>query len=155
MTNNLVNNFRYGLTRQAFTSTGDSTGNDISFRFVFRPNDQTHDLSRVTPTHNFRDDVSWIHGRHVFQVRGNHRKINNARIDLANSFDSAITNPSFYAGAGESVSDSFQTYLDDNGLPGDENQGQSLNSISEIQNAGTAIIGRFSEYQSNFSFGTD
>jgi len=155
VTNNLINNFRYGLTRQAFTSTGDSTGNDIRFRFVFQPNSQTHDLSRVTPVHNLRDDLSWIRGKHVFQFGANIRKISNGRVDFANSFDSAITNPSFYAGAGESVSSAFQTYLDDNGLPGDENAGQSLNSISEIQNAGTAIIGRFSEYQSNFSFGKD
>ncbi|HJZ64714.1 MAG TPA: TonB-dependent receptor [Candidatus Acidoferrum sp.] len=155
LTNNLINNFRYGLTREAFTSTGDSTGNDIRFRFVFQPNSQTHDLSRVTPVHNFRDDLSWIHGKHVFQFGTNIRKINNTRVDFSNSFDSAITNPSFYAGAGESVSDTFQQYLDDNGLPGDENVGQALNSISEIQNAGTAIIGRFSEYQANFSFGTD
>ncbi len=41
ISNNLVNNIRYGYTRQAFTSAGDSTGNDISFRFVFAPNSQT------------------------------------------------------------------------------------------------------------------
>jgi len=155
ITSNLINNFRYGLTRQAFTAGGDSTGNDITFRFVFRQNDLTHDVSRVTPVHNFRDDLSWIRGKHVFQFGANIRKINNERVDFANAFDFATTNPSFYAGAGESVSQSFQDYLDANGLPGDENVGQSLNSISEIQNAGTAIIGRFSEYQSNFSFGTD
>ena len=40
ISNNLVNNIRYGYTRQAFTSAGDSTGNDISFRFVFAPNGQ-------------------------------------------------------------------------------------------------------------------
>jgi hypothetical protein len=155
ISNTLVNNFRYGLTRQAFSSKGDSTGNDITFRFVLQPNSLTHDLSRVTPVHNFRDDVSWIHGKHVFQFGANIRKINNERVDFSNSFDFATTNPSFYAGAGESVSSTFQDYLDANGLPGDENAGQSLNSISEIQNAGTAIIGRFSEYQSNFSFGKD
>ncbi|MEJ7700534.1 MAG: hypothetical protein WKF71_12925 [Pyrinomonadaceae bacterium] len=32
-----VNNFRYGLTRQAFTSGGDSNENAISFRFVYSP----------------------------------------------------------------------------------------------------------------------
>ena len=155
LTNGLINNFRYGLTREAFTSTGDSTGNDITFRFVFQPNSLGHDLSRVTPVHNFRDDLSWIHGRHVFTFGANIRKVNNSRIDFSNAFDFATTNPSFYAGAGESVSNNFQAYLDAQGLPGDENVGQSLNSISEIQNAGTAIIGRFSEYQSDFSFGTD
>jgi Carboxypeptidase regulatory-like domain len=150
--NNWVNNFRYGLTRQAFTQGGDSNGNDISFRFVFQPTSQSHTLTRVTPVHNFTDDLSWIHGKHTIQFGANVRKISNARVDFANAFDNAITNPSFYLGAGDHVSNQFQAYLDANGLPGDENAGQSLNSISEVQNAATAAIGRFSQYTANFTF---
>jgi hypothetical protein len=153
--NNVVNNFRYGLTRQAFTQGGDSTGNDVSFRFVFQPNAESHGVSRVTPVHNITDDISWNHRNHTFQFGVNVRKINNARVSFANAFDFATTNPSFYLGAGDHVSNSFQQYLDANSLPGNENIGQSLNSISEIQNAATAIIGRFSEYTANFTFGSD
>jgi hypothetical protein len=50
VTNSLVNNFRYGLTREAFTSQGDSSENDISFRFVFQPTNQSKTLNRITPT---------------------------------------------------------------------------------------------------------
>jgi hypothetical protein len=155
ISNNWVNNFRYGLTRQAFTAGGDSFGNDVWFRFVFQPTDQVHSLSRVTPVHNFRDDLSWIHGKHVFQFGANIRKINNSRITFANAFDNAVTNPSFYAGAGEHVSDDFQNYLDANHLPGDETANQALGSPTEIQNAGTAVIGRLSQYTANFTFGKD
>jgi hypothetical protein len=150
--NNWVNNFRYGLTRQAFTQGGDSNGNDISFRFVFQPNSQSHTLTRVTPVHNFTDDLSWIHGSHAFQFGANIRKINNARVSFANAFDNAITNPSFYLGAGDHVSNQFQNYLTANHLPGDTTAGQSLNSIAEVQNAGTAAVGRFSQYTANFTF---
>ncbi len=150
-----VNNLRYGLTRQAFTEGGDSNGNDISFRFVFQPNSQSHTLTRVTPVHNITDDVSWLHGRHTIQFGANIRKINNSRVSFANAFDNAITNPSFYFGAGDHVSNDFQSYLDANGLPGNENAGQSLNSIADVQNAATAIIGRLSQYTANFSFGKD
>ena len=153
--NNWVNNFRYGLTRQAFTSLGDSNGNDIAFRFVFFPTSQTHPLSRVTPVHNITDDVSWIRGAHTFQFGGNVRIISNQRVSFANAFDNAITNPSFYAGAGDHVSQQFQDYLTANGLPGSETLGQSLNSTSEVQNAGTAAIGRFSQYTADFTFGKD
>lgn len=151
---NWVNNFRYGLTRQAFTQGGDSNGNDISFRFVFQPNGQQHTLTRVTPVHNFTDDLSWIHGSHTIQFGANFRKINNARVSFANAFDNAITNPSFYLGAGDHVSNQFQNYLTANNLPGGQT-GQSLNSIAEVQNAGTAAIGRFSQYTANFTFGKD
>jgi Carboxypeptidase regulatory-like domain len=152
---NWVNSFHYGLTRQAFTSLGDSTGNDVSFRFVFQPTSQTHPLSRVTPVHNFTDDVSWTHGNHAFQFGANILLVRNSRVSYANAFDNAITNPSFYAGAGDHVSQAFQNYLDANGLPGNENVGQSLNSVSEVQNAATAAIGRFSQYTANFTFGKD
>jgi len=167
--NNWVNNLRYGFTRQAFTDGGDSNGNDFTFRFVFQPNGQTHTLSRVTPVHNITDDLSWIHGKHTVQFGVNLRKINNSRVDFANAFDNAVTNPSFYFGAGDHVSSDFQSYLDANGLPGasrpckDKNGvtinpppcDQSLNSIAEVQNAATAIIGRFSQYTANFNFGKD
>ena len=153
--NNWVNSLRYGYTRQGFTQGGDSTGNDISFRFVFQPNGQTHSLSRTTPVHNITDDLSWIHGNHTFQFGVNFRKIGNARVSFANAFDNAITNPSFYLGAGDHVSETFQQYLDDNNLPGSENLGQSLDSTSATQAAATALIGRFSQYTSNFTFNND
>src|SRR5229473_1766287 len=152
--NNWVNNLRYGFTRQAFSQGGDSTGNDISFRFVFQPNGQTHTVSRITPVHNITDDLSWIHGNQTIQFGANFRKIKNARVSFANAFDNAVTNPSFYFGAGDHVNNAFQNYLTTNNLPGGQ-AGQSLNSSAEVQNAATAAIGRFSEYTANFTFNKD
>ncbi len=146
-----VNNFRYGYTRQAFTDGGDSFGNDIDFRFVFTPNGQTHPVSRVTPVHNITDDLSYIRGNHNFQFGVNIRKINNSRISFANAYDVATTNPSFYLGAGDHVSNAFQNYLIANNLPGGRG-GESLDSTAEVQNAATAIIGRLSEYTADFTF---
>jgi hypothetical protein len=153
--NNWVNNFRYGYTRQAFSDVGDSSGNDIAFRFVFQPNGEQHSLSRITPVHNFTDDVSWVHGRHNVQFGANVRRVANTRVSFANAYDFAETNPSFYLGAGSHVSDQFQAYLDAAGLPGNTANGQSLGSDIAVQNAATAIIGRFSEYVANFTFGKD
>ncbi len=152
---NLVNSFRYGYTRQAFSKGGDSSGNDISFRFVFQPTSQTHTQSRVTPVHNITDDLSWIHGKHTIQFGGNVRAITNNRVSFANAFDNAITNPSFYLGGGGHVSTDFQDYLTANNLPGGANAGQSLDSTDAVQSAGTAIIGRFSQYAADFTFNKD
>jgi hypothetical protein len=154
ISNTLVNNMRYGYTRQAFTSSGDSTGNDISFRFVFQPNGQLHDISRVTPVHNITDDVSWTHGKHIFQYGINFRAISNGRVTFANAFDNAVTNPSFYLGAGDHVSSAIQDFLTANSLPGGAN-GLDGGGITGVQNAATAIIGRFSQYTANFTFGKD
>lgn len=150
--NHWVNSFRYGFTRQAFTEGGDSTGNDIDFRFVFQSNGETHPLSRVTPVHNFTDDLSWIKGNHNIQFGVNVRKISNQRVSFASAYDFAETNPSFYLNTGSNIPGDFQAYLDANGLPGDEGAGQSLLSTLQVRNAGTAAIGRFTEMTANFTF---
>ena len=152
--NRWVNNFRYGYTRQAFTQFGDSNGNDLEFRFVFQPTGQQHTLQRITPVHNFTDDISYIRGNHNFQFGTNIRKINNSRISYSAAYDLGLTNPSFYFGGGETESGTFQQYLIDNGLPGGVGA-QSLDSTSEVQNAATALIGRLSEFHANLTYGID
>src|SRR5262249_19014569 len=143
-----------GLTRQAFTQSGDSTGNDIHFRFVFQRNGETHTLERVTPVHNFTDDVSYIRGNHNVQFGTNIRKINNSRISYAAAFDTGLTNPSFYLGGGDTESSTFQDYLVANNLPGGRGD-ESLDSTAQVQNAATALIGRLSEYHANLTYGLD
>ncbi len=149
---NWVNNLRYGYTRQAFTEGGDSFGNDVDFRFVFQPTGEAHGVSRVTPVHNLTDDVSWIRGNHSIQFGTNIRSISNARISYANAYDFATTNPTWYGQAGSNVPGLFQAYLDNNNLPG---AGGNLVSTTEVQNAGTALIGRLSQYNATFTFNKD
>ena len=95
LSNNLINNFRYGLTREAFTNQGDSAENSISFRFVYSPRRFLRTLSRVTPTHNFTDDLSWIKGNHNYQFGTNIRIIRNRRNTFATPLISAVTIASY------------------------------------------------------------
>jgi hypothetical protein len=139
--NNLVNRFVYGFTREAFSSQGDSGDNAISFRFVFSPLLFTRTLSRETPVHNITDDVSWVKGGHTIQFGANVRDVRNNRTSFANSFDNAITNPSFYAGAGTTISNAVRAFTP---LPSGQN--------SVVQNAATAVLGRFTQYTANFIF---
>jgi hypothetical protein len=144
ISNTLVNNFRYGYTREAFSQQGDSSDNAISFRFVFSPLSFSRSLSRKTPVQNFTDDLSWIKGSHTFQFGTNIRIIRNERTSSATAFDNAITNPSFYSGgAGASLSSPVNAFSPISG------------SRSGVQNAVTALIGRFSQYTANFTFARD
>ena len=143
LSDSVVNTFRYGFTREAFSQQGDSAENSISFRFVFSPLQFTRTLTRVTPVHNFTDDVSWVKGNHSFGFGTNIRLISNKRNSLAGSFDSAITNPSFYVGGGASISNPIRAVFPIQG------------SAVGVQNAVTAIIGRFSQYSGNFLFDAD
>ena len=146
--NNWVNNLRYGLTREAFSQIGDHNGNQYSFRFVYdnvTNNPATFTTSRTTPVHNILDDVAWIKNRHTIQMGTNIRLISNNRISNTNAFDFAQTNPSGYQQGGNVVSDAVSNYLAANGLP-------AMVSVSETQNAATALIGRFSGYNANLTY---
>ncbi|MGB7202157.1 MAG: TonB-dependent receptor [Pyrinomonadaceae bacterium] len=140
-----INNFRYGLTRQAFSTQGDSGSNNISFRFVFSPSLYARTLSRVTPVHNFTDDFTWIKGNHTFQFGGNVRIIRNKRITFASAYDQAFTNPSFYDFSGAVVDEQII------------NAGYTIagGSVGSVQAAATALIGRYSDYAGNFTFDLD
>jgi len=145
ISNNMVNNFRYGFTRQAFTQAGDNSGNAISFRFVFQPTFFQNTLSRITPTQNITNDFSWIKGNHTIQMGGNVRIIRNKRQDFSNAFDNAVTNPSFYDQSGAVINQAFTSAGYTIGA------GQS----SIVQATATALIGRFSQYSGNFTFDID
>jgi hypothetical protein len=138
MSNTLVNSFHYGLTRLSFSDFGDSTDNDISFRFVFQPKLFTRTLNRVTPVHNITDDVSWLRGAHSFQMGANIRLINNERLTFGKSFDFAIANPSFYDASGAVLSRPIS--------------GIAAGFASPVRTAVSAVIGRFSEYAANINF---
>ena len=143
LSNNLINTFRYGLTREAFSQQGDSAENSISFRFVFSPLTFSRTLTRITPVQNFTDDISWVKDNHSFGFGTNIRLISNERTSFAGSFDSAITNPSFFSGGGASISNPIRAQFPIQG------------SAVGVQNAVTAIIGRFSQYSGNFLFDQD
>jgi hypothetical protein len=149
--NNWVNSFRYGLTRAAFSSQGDSSDDSISFRFVFSPRAFSRTLARTTPVHNIVDDISWIRGNHTFQFGTNIRLTRNARNSFAGAYDSAITNPSFYFLAGSAITNPLQSFLQTQLVQ----PNLTIDSTSSVENAVTAMIGRFSQYSGNFTFGHD
>jgi hypothetical protein len=140
LSNDKVNRFSYGYTRAAFTDQGDSNQNFYSFRFIFRPLGFRGTLSRTTPVHNFVEDFSWIKGRHTMQMGGNVRLIVNNRTSTAASFDNAITNPSFYDCSGDAVIFD-NVFCSDPVFPDVASQ-----SETDLRDALTAIIGRFSQY---------
>jgi hypothetical protein len=146
----MVNTFHYGYTREAFSQQGDSSGNAISFRFVFSPLNFSSNLSRSTPVQNFRDDFAWTRGNHTIGFGADIRIIRNTNVSTANAFDNAIANPSFYSGgAGGSLSTPIQNFAIANGIPG------ISGSKAAVQNAVSALIGRFSQYTANFTFNHD
>lgn len=139
--NSLVNNFRYGFTREAFTQQGDAAKNEIYFRFVFFPVLDSRTLSRQTPVQNITDDLSWIKGNHSLQFGTNIRVIRNKRSTFANAFDTAYTNPSYYAQSGTPLSAGVNAFSP-----------IGTGNTSVVQNAVSALLGRLTSYTARFTF---
>jgi hypothetical protein len=150
-TERFVNRATYGYTREAFSQAGDSADNQISFRFVYSPLGFTRTVTRITPVQTIADDASWIMGNHTFQFGGNIRLVRNNRVSFGNAFDNAIANPSFYSGgAGGSLSTPIANFAAANGIASFTSADRAA-----VQNAVSALIGRFSQYTANFTFGSD
>lgn len=139
-----TNSFRYGVTRLAVSDQGDTTGNDIFFRFVFTPTTESYTSSRVNPVHNITDDFSWIAGNHTMVFGTNIRIVRNGRADFGPGFDQALTNPLFYQTSGNVL------------LAPITAAGYTITSNNDdLKAALAAVIGRYSQYTARFNFGID
>ncbi|MGO4516904.1 carboxypeptidase regulatory-like domain-containing protein [Terriglobus sp. 2YAB30_2] len=88
---NLVNNFRWGLTRQGSSTSGISNQPSVGLAGVDLPTAFSRTSSYIIPVHNLVDDLSWIKDRHSFQFGANIRIIDDQLASTGNSFPSAGT----------------------------------------------------------------
>ncbi len=83
---NLVNNFRWGFTRQGGTNSGISTEPSVGLQGLDSPVSFSRSKDFIIPVNNFVDDVSWTKGAHSLSFGANLRVIHNSRSSTANSF---------------------------------------------------------------------
>ncbi len=145
--NSLTNRFSYGMTRLAFSNQGDSSENAITFRDIFSPFNYSRTFSRVNPTHNFTNDVTWIKGNHTVQFGTNIRLIRNKRVNWGAAYDSAVANFGFYTGGGSSITAIWDNYLQNT-------YGTSVDPawIRSAQSSLVALVGRLNQYTARFNF---
>lgn len=150
ISNNLTNRFSYGLTRLSYSNQGDASENAIAFRNIFTPLNFTNTFSRVNPTHNLTNDVTWTKGGHNIQFGTNIRIIRNKRTSLASAFDNGVMNFGYYEDSGEVLLTPLNEYLT-------ANYGTTVGdgSINSAQSSLTAVLGRLSQYTANFIFDID
>jgi hypothetical protein len=104
----LLNNFRYGYTRQSFGVSGNNDSQPFIYFRGLNDDSTTNNSSLAvvrsrsfqTPVHNFVDDISWTKGKHSFQFGTNIRFIRNPRSSFVNSFPDGVTNASALDNAG-------------------------------------------------------
>jgi carboxypeptidase family protein len=97
-TPNIVNDLRYGYTRQGYQISGLGTGDYVQYRFLTQPTAQTRATVVHVPVNNIVDTLSWTKGSHTFAFGANWRGVQNQRGTDSNSFDTASTNPFWLGG---------------------------------------------------------
>ena len=132
ITNNLVNNLRYGYIRQGFANRGALHGDFVNFANINPSTAQTFDLVVNIPVHNVVDDVSWSRHNHTVQGGFNYRMVHN-------SFQSDAT-----------VFNNAQVQYYSLGMGSIANTGQDLDPSAFTNTLGTpAVYGGFDSAYSN------
>ncbi len=90
---NLVNDIRYGYTRQGLASAGVGSGVYTDIRFIATPTAETRTTIRSVPVNSILDTLNYTKGNHSIQLGGTWRLIHNNSQTNANSFNSGSTNP--------------------------------------------------------------
>lgn len=141
---NIFNNFRFGLSRDAYSIIGDSSNSQISFANVFSPRLFSRTSGFVTPVYNITDDVSLIRGNHTFQFGANIRFSASRLLSFSRSYDTATANYVSFQGGTNLIATALQNTF-----------GYQFTDVGSVQNAVTAVIGRFSNYTARFLFQRD
>ena len=115
ITNNLVNNFRYGYVRESIGNGGDSNQTYIIMRGITQG--VTRSQAFQIPSHNFVDDVSWTRGRHSLQLGGLASRYRNPRNSTLSSFSDGVTNASWLDVSGMLVKSGSDFNPANNGFP--------------------------------------
>ena len=151
LTNNIVNNFRYGFIRQSSGDIGNSNEDWIFFRGL---NDQAGAVTRSTafqrPVHNFVDDVSWTRGKHTFQFGTQIAIAREPRLSTAASFSDGSANASWTDTSGFAGKQGSPLNPANNGFPGVD---PSFNNSYDypIQ----ALLGIVTEVDAKYNFQKD
>jgi len=100
---NFLSNFRYGITRQGWETTGIANFSAVSLRGLSDSVGLSRGFAAAIPVHTFAEDLNWTKGAHNIQFGGVARIIRNRRNNLQNSFSSASANASWLVGSGSEL----------------------------------------------------
>jgi hypothetical protein len=100
---NIVNDIRYGFTRQGSGQSGVGSGDYVDFRSpsglnMASPTAETRNTTLSSPVNNIIDNMNITKGKHSIQIGVNWRLIHQNRISDAGSFNSASSNPVWLGG---------------------------------------------------------
>jgi hypothetical protein len=107
LTPTLISNFRYGLTRQGWESTGIANFSAVTLRGMDPIVGLSRGFQAIIPVHTIAEDMNWIKGSHTVQFGGVIRLNQNKRNNYATSYSGATANASWLVGSGSVLNSPF------------------------------------------------
>jgi hypothetical protein len=144
ITPTLVNTFNYGYTRLGTSMTGTEA---IVPNFGFTTLTPTvRPSTRIAPTPNYTDDITWIKGRHTIQAGFNFRQAQNLTNSGAN-VPAYSFNRNTLLGLGNDITAPALAYIQQT-IPG-----AALSSTTNVANAFGAIFGMLNNSSATYNYG--
>jgi hypothetical protein len=144
VTPTLVNVFNYGYTRLGNATTG--TLNVVpSFGFTTQL-PTVRGSTRIAPTPNLSDDLTWTKGKHTFQMGFNYLIAKNLT-SVANNEPSYSFGRTVLLGLGNDITNAVTAYIQKT-VPG-----AALSSTTNVTNAFGAIFGMLNSGSATYNFG--
>ncbi len=140
----LVNTFNFGLTRIGGSGTG-TTASNLSLFFA-TPTAFPRPSTRIAPTYNFTDDLTYNVGRHTLQVGANMRFIRNNRVSYSNNPSYSFSRNTL-KGLGQDISNAVQSFAQSK-----YGSSATLTETTNVQNAMGAMLGVLNQYSATFNF---
>ena len=138
ITNNIVNNARYGYVRESVGNIGNS---DQQWVYLRGLTDNSGAITRSNeyqrPVQTFSDDVSWAHGRHTFQFGGVVKLVRDATSNYNSSYSDGYVNSAWLdtGGISNSPNSPLNPTYPGNNLPAVNGATFGLNYDFAIANA--------------------
>ena len=142
LSTSLVNSFHYGFTRLGVSQSG-AKGPLFTVRDFTDILNFSRAFGHQVPVHEFKDDVSWTHGKHTIQVGGALRYIRNHRQDETLSFPNYNVNNGFCVRLCKDAANALGTAGPGAALP-------TPNNVTEVTRAMMMLTGSLTQVNTSF-----
>lgn len=141
MTSTMVNDFRFGYTRQGIENSGVGKESYTTFRSLSTPVGTTRTFRALIPTWTIGDTMTWTKGAHNVKFGFTLRGIRNDRLTDQGSYNSANTNASWLAGQGNTLDGPFTDMVAGSRVP--------------FRDSAMAVMGLVTQVDASYNFLVD
>jgi hypothetical protein len=147
-----INVFSFGYTRLNIVQSGNATEARLTWGSLANLTNQSdRPQTRLLPTSNFVDDMTWIKGAHKFEFGTNIRFVENDRTSYSNAFPTYAFSRNTLKGLGADIVAAINTYVA-------QTSGNSSLRITEntpVTNAFGTLLGVVNNYSATYNYNRD